>query len=380
MAKGEEIVWQSLKSDLKTDEGIVLWIDVVTNFRVFQYDYKKHSGNFILFPSLGDVRITNEARGVGSGVYNSSSPLLTGMQLSGVAGIMGDISFYYKGLPVVTYTQVIDPETLLRVVKTLNKRSRYTRIEEGDLEPTTLGQTKIETADINTNNHQSNPQCSKCSNKDNPAGSKFCNKCGSPLSNSCTRCGNPYPMGVLFCGQCGSKVDIPEYRIGQPNSTVAHQSNQEIRLEDNFIEYSSPEHGFRINYPVTWKVTDGNFTDAYTKVIFSSLKEDPTDTFLDSFGIGIQDPFPHNLQTFIEININDLRTAGTNFNLEDSFPTTLANMPAHQMVYTREGRKNLSVCSSKRFEGFFINYQAEPAKYFKFLSTAEQMISSFEFI
>lgn len=205
LAKGEEIVWQSLKSDLKTDEGIVLWIDVVTNFRVFQYGFQEHKGAVILFPSVDDVKISHESHGAGLGAYNSSSSYLTGIQSSGAIEISGDLVFYYQGSLWITFTQVADPETLLTVVKTLNERQSNIQIEDGKTEETIDSPPKIEFSALDSG-QQTGLLCVKCNNQDNPVNSKFCNKCGSPLSLVCAKCGNSNQNGALFCGQCGSKL------------------------------------------------------------------------------------------------------------------------------------------------------------------------------
>ncbi len=61
LAEGEEIIWHNMKT-----EGIVhkkvIWIEVLTNYRVLQYDYKLHSGTVVLMPGLQDVVVNNQSR------------------------------------------------------------------------------------------------------------------------------------------------------------------------------------------------------------------------------------------------------------------------------------------------------------------------------
>ena len=47
-------------------EGIVhkkvIWIEVLTNYRVLQYDYKPADGTVVLMPGLQDVVVNNQSR------------------------------------------------------------------------------------------------------------------------------------------------------------------------------------------------------------------------------------------------------------------------------------------------------------------------------
>jgi len=184
LSTGEEILWQKHKIN---PNKVIFWIDIVTNYRVFQYNYQEHKGAVIVFPSLDEVKTINEVQGNGFGAYNASSPYLSGIQPSGATGVLGDVVFYYQGSPWITFDQVNDPETLSTVVTTLNQVQSNT--PEGPAQrPDQLS-------------------CPKCGNVENPAGSKFCNSCGSALFPVCPKCGNSNPAGALFCGQCGSKIN-----------------------------------------------------------------------------------------------------------------------------------------------------------------------------
>ena len=97
LATGEEILWQSLKADINDKDKKVILIEAVTSYRVFQYSYQEHKGAVILFPSVEDVKVSNEMRGSGLGEFNTISPYLSGIQLSGVTGITGDV-FFTPGL------------------------------------------------------------------------------------------------------------------------------------------------------------------------------------------------------------------------------------------------------------------------------------------
>jgi len=206
LANGEEILWHYVLTESKDKKSKVIWINAVTNYRIFQYNYHEHTGVAILFPSLEDVKVNNEQRGSGLGIYNLTSPNLTGIQTSGAIGIVGEIVFYAEGSPWITFTRVNDPETLSNVVKTLNQQLSNIQIGDGE-----SGQTKEQTqaelheAIEDLGEKATTLSCPKCG-KPNPSNSNFCNYCGSPFSPSCSKCGHSNPSGALFCGKCGSKL------------------------------------------------------------------------------------------------------------------------------------------------------------------------------
>lgn len=135
LAMGEEIIWQSPKANINDKKKKVVWIDAVTNHRVFQYSYEEHKDAVILFPSVEDVKITNEARGAGLRIYNTTSPYLTGIQASGATGIVGDIVIYSQGTPWITFTQVNDPETLSNVLRSFNQQQSNVLVTNGETGP-----------------------------------------------------------------------------------------------------------------------------------------------------------------------------------------------------------------------------------------------------
>jgi len=86
------------------------------------------------------------------------------------------------------------------------------------------------------------------------------------------------------------------------------------------------------------------------------------------------------LESFIEGNITNLRQENSDFTLIESTPTTVSGVPAHQIVFTANQKKTLVVATVRNNVFYWIIYQSEPASYLKFLSSAEQMISSFEIL
>jgi hypothetical protein len=86
------------------------------------------------------------------------------------------------------------------------------------------------------------------------------------------------------------------------------------------------------------------------------------------------------LDTFIKANIANLRQNNSDFTLIESTPTTLSGVPAHQIVFSTNQKKALIVATLRNNIFYWLIYRSEPVSYVKFVSSAEQMISSFEFL
>jgi eukaryotic-like serine/threonine-protein kinase len=122
------------------------------------------------------------------------------------------------------------------------------------------------------------------------------------------------------------------------------------------------------------------------KVIFLSQSENLTDPFLEGLAVSIE-IFDYTLIQWIEASIDHMKNKYSDFVVIESLPTTLANLPAHQLVYTGGEIKQslyvyqtLCVATKKGNSIYFIMYRAQKEKYLKFLTDVEQMISSFQFI
>jgi TIR domain len=82
LAEGEQIIWQNLKFEATNIKKKVIALDVVTNYRIFQYDYEKHRGEAIMFLALSNVSVTNQQVLVSSspnGIYSYASEKIIGI-------------------------------------------------------------------------------------------------------------------------------------------------------------------------------------------------------------------------------------------------------------------------------------------------------------
>ena len=166
LADGEQIVWS--KTQTRWINGIekTRMIEAITNYRICQYDYERHTGNAFLFPALEEVKVTNRKQILATsptGHYSFASKKLTGIDDVRTHEIIGDISLSSKDKMVVIFSKIVDPETLSKVIITL--KDLY----------------------ANLNNVQKNEvkrvRCDRCGNDVILNQSEFCNKCGSRLLN-----------------------------------------------------------------------------------------------------------------------------------------------------------------------------------------------------
>jgi hypothetical protein len=193
----------------------------------------------------------------------------------------------------------------------------------------------------------------------------------------CPSCGLQNPKASKFCNKCGSKVDAKYTDRIKRDGLLVNKPNEV--LEPNFLECLLPEYNIKINYPSTWTRRDD--TSGAMKVAFQSPKENPTDRFLDGLAVAVDETLGNMTpQHFIEVNIADMKKNNSDFTLFESTPTTLSGAPAHQMVYMTNKTKSLIVATVKNNIFYWIQYSSEPESYLKFLSSVEQMISSFEFL
>ena len=124
LAEGEQIIWQNPKSEFIDNRKQVNSIEVVTNFRIFQYDYNHHKGSVILFPLLENVIVTNQQHTTGAGSvgsYSDFSYKITGIKNIRTDSVVGDTIFYVQGKPLISFKEITDPELLLSAVQNIEK-------------------------------------------------------------------------------------------------------------------------------------------------------------------------------------------------------------------------------------------------------------------
>jgi ribosomal protein L40E len=371
LGNGEVQLW-SFASQTKGFFRVKVVISlVVTNFRIMRIDQQNNKVlGYFLFTWLDDVIVMNTHRvsqSTGYGMYTGYRTRFGTRSSSGTSKTVGDIVFIINGQKV-SWGGIPDPTGLKNFIKSI-KKTMY--------DPLTKLATKTKSARARAETGAGIP-CPNCKQQ-NPKNSQFCNGCGSKLLQICSKCKQSNPIDASFCSKCGSQLGI-NYNVSASDNrpTLSDQKHSEV-IEPSFNECILPEFKVKINYPSTWIRRDD--TTGSLKVMFQSPKEDPTDQFLDALGVAVDETSGNmNLQKFIEVSIAQTRRENKDFKQLESTPTTLSGLPAHQIVYLANNLKWLVVVTVRKNVFYWLQYCSEPEKYQKFLSSVEQMISSFEFL
>lgn len=198
LSDGEELIWKNSRTYQDNYKDKIQSIDVITNYRVFHYDYSVHKGAGILLPLLEDTKVTNTRTKRNKNVIGSysiiSSHFLEGIEEIINPKLLGDITFFSEGKPLFSFLQITDPLTLLASIDSLKEQIKNSEVGYG----IPLSKDEKRTSSTLT--------CARCGSSDNSSISKFCGQCGNPLSTVCSKCRESNPAGTKFCGHCGANL------------------------------------------------------------------------------------------------------------------------------------------------------------------------------
>ncbi len=222
--KGEEIIWTN-----KDTQGIIskktTSLDLVTNYRILQYDYFNHKGTSILINEIENALINNQRSIPKTSIIGAtlkSKILRGGGQIRKEEGDLtyGDviISSFDLSDSVLSKKSIITIENVdnpSRIASTImdTKKKLYTESESQYQKKNQYESNKTThefqpNSSLNDNGNISNEEvCGKCQSK-NLAGSIFCNYCGNKIEQTynCKKCNNVNLKGAIFCNQCGNKL------------------------------------------------------------------------------------------------------------------------------------------------------------------------------
>jgi eukaryotic-like serine/threonine-protein kinase len=165
-------------------------------------------------------------------------------------------------------------------------------------------------------------------------------------------------------------------------STLLHPNSQAL-AQEQFLTYENSELGISIQYPSNWEklVNLDNF------VTFTAPPETDTRIYPAALGIKVQELSSQNipLQEITKVQMSDLKRSNPDLNVLESTSTTIADKPAHKIVFSaidnkEVERKAMQVWTVIGNKAFLITYKAEPDKFSSYLPTIERMIDSFKVI
>jgi hypothetical protein len=121
LAQGERILWRSVIPD--KDKRRVIYIRILTNFRIFGYNYNSHMGRARALKDIDDLVVTNVADNKKTndnqvGIFMDSSRTLDGSKES-IAKIttVGDIEFITKEERFISFNNVGNPKKFAQIVE-----------------------------------------------------------------------------------------------------------------------------------------------------------------------------------------------------------------------------------------------------------------------
>ncbi len=220
LSQGEEIVWKNII----TNEGIknmkiISWLDLVTNYRIFQYNYMDHKGHFILIDEIKDIVVNNHRQKFNSITYEtyakSRYSINDYVETETDNLIIGDIVVTSDGKPNITFKNISNPNRLTAIIESMKKRRNFvvensmSSSQINDIHRNNNKYKKFNYNEISTPTFKSNNSiiCSNCNNE-NMINSRFCIRCGQKLNNpnKCTKCNQVNVIDALFCNMCGNKL------------------------------------------------------------------------------------------------------------------------------------------------------------------------------
>jgi len=116
-AQDERILWRYMITE--KDKKSIIYIRILTNFRIFEYNYDLHVGRAKALKDIEDVLVTNvvdKKRGESDYQYgifiDSNSALEVNNKSITKIKTIGDVAFITKERPFITFNDISNPEDI----------------------------------------------------------------------------------------------------------------------------------------------------------------------------------------------------------------------------------------------------------------------------
>ena len=160
------------------------------------------------------------------------------------------------------------------------------------------------------------------------------------------------------------------FEINQQQITITAAQTDET----NFVPYSNPTFGVRTEYPVNWGRLDLSFLQNDS----ADIDFYPLDDASGSKHVRIQIETMQSAQNMTLEQYSEVKINSTEGQILESNSTTLADLPAHETVFTNAGLQKIQVWTIKDDRIFTITYEADEEDFQNDLVVAERMIESFQ--
>jgi eukaryotic-like serine/threonine-protein kinase len=143
--------------------------------------------------------------------------------------------------------------------------------------------------------------------------------------------------------------------------------------ETNFVPYSNPTFGIRIQYPENWGRLDLSFLQNDS----ADIDFYPLDDASGSKHVRIQIETMQSAQNMTLEQYSEAKINSTEGQILESNSTTLADLPAHEIIFTNAGLQKIQVWTIKDARIFTVTYEVDEEDFQNDLLVAERMIESF---
>jgi eukaryotic-like serine/threonine-protein kinase len=174
--------------------------------------------------------------------------------------------------------------------------------------------------------------------------------------------------------------------LGPLNASAQETSSNK---NSNFRTFENIAFGLRMLYPSDWSVTEVKSTlspNASTSAVafFKAPIESPSDVYQENVILNIKGPSPDDLtlKDYTENSLNAFRNM-PNIRLLQSFPNTLAGLPAHMVIYS-ENSEGIVIEKMQIWTivdnntAYVVTVGAEQTQFWRYLPTVEKMINSIQ--
>jgi hypothetical protein len=223
-------------------------------------------------------------------------------------------------------------------------------------------------------------------------------------------------VAILFsCLSFSILFSVPRQVVGQ--ILGAESMGQILGTEsmDNFLPYTNPEHGIRIEYPSGWQKVEGPMLDRMTSRAenITAIVGFTAPSGLTSIFVTVSPSENKSASEFAQAEIPTLKKDHPDFKLVGSNSTTLAGLPAYMLSFSGRynpdvlvekfgmeglvgenadtgilgdlmssfgGIQQMSVVTIKNEKAYQVGYGGFGDEYSSYLPTAERMIDSFQFL
>ncbi len=165
--------------------------------------------------------------------------------------------------------------------------------------------------------------------------------------------------------------------------TTTTESSVQSLSNDSVLEYESPAHGIRIQYPDGWQIMIESPSNSSLSLRFNSPLENDNDTYRENVLFEINTISNNTaLYNYTSAAITSYLESYPDLKFSEVSSTNLTNaaIPAYKLVasHTQDALDFMQIFAINEDKVYTITYTSETTRYSTYLPIIEEMINSFE--